>query len=159
MSHRRAPPDNPCAKVRILWIKRKPAIIWIFTFQEQEVSFKCLSENHYDKDKCEIVFTNYTNCQKFWVSGLNISSCMNGDRKSVNKVCNSSLIITRIETQIKLMFWRLLLSMTSQFDNKIRWLNSEELGIKSKENKTGEIKIFSFHSWNCNKLQNWRQCW
>lgn len=36
--------------------------------QEQKKSFKCLSDNHYDKDLCELFFVNYTNCQKFWVS-------------------------------------------------------------------------------------------
>lgn len=36
--------------------------------QEQAKSFKCLSDNHYDKDQCELFFVNYTNCQKFWVS-------------------------------------------------------------------------------------------
>ncbi|CAG9799212.1 unnamed protein product [Chironomus riparius] len=40
-------PDNPC-------------------FNEQNISYKCLSENNYDKQKCEIYFANYTECMKFW---------------------------------------------------------------------------------------------
>ncbi|CRK95981.1 CLUMA_CG009422, isoform A [Clunio marinus] len=43
------PADNPCAL-------------------EHESSLKCLSRNHYDKDKCALFFANYTNCQKFWTS-------------------------------------------------------------------------------------------
>ncbi|KAG5677134.1 hypothetical protein PVAND_006916 [Polypedilum vanderplanki] len=40
-------PDNPCEN-------------------EQNLSYKCLSDNDYKKDKCEVFFANYTNCMKFW---------------------------------------------------------------------------------------------
>jgi len=34
--------------------------------KEQEQSYKCLSQNNYDKDKCAHFFANYTACHKFW---------------------------------------------------------------------------------------------
>ncbi|ALC44787.1 CG4186 [Drosophila busckii] len=39
--------DNPCLK-------------------EQELSFKCLHKNNFDRDKCEVYFVNYNNCKEFW---------------------------------------------------------------------------------------------
>jgi len=36
--------------------------------QEQELSFKCLNKNNFDRDKCEVYFANYNNCKEFWVS-------------------------------------------------------------------------------------------
>ncbi|XP_064617164.1 coiled-coil-helix-coiled-coil-helix domain-containing protein 7-like [Liolophura sinensis] len=33
---------------------------------EQEISYRCLSENDYDRDKCEMAFQNYQNCRAFW---------------------------------------------------------------------------------------------
>ncbi|EDX11280.1 GD14905 [Drosophila simulans] len=33
---------------------------------EQELSFKCLNQNNFDRDKCEIYFANYNNCKEFW---------------------------------------------------------------------------------------------
>ncbi|KAH8339098.1 hypothetical protein KR074_003973 [Drosophila pseudoananassae] len=39
--------DNPCLK-------------------EQELSYKCLNKNNFDREKCEIYFVNYNNCKEFW---------------------------------------------------------------------------------------------
>ncbi|KAH8378806.1 hypothetical protein KR009_001433 [Drosophila setifemur] len=39
--------DNPCLK-------------------EQDLSFKCLNKNNFDRDKCEFYFANYNNCKEFW---------------------------------------------------------------------------------------------
>ncbi|KAG8224023.1 hypothetical protein J437_LFUL001100 [Ladona fulva] len=38
---------NPCAK-------------------EEAMSYKCLDENNFDREKCAIYFANYTKCQEFW---------------------------------------------------------------------------------------------
>ncbi|GLH04133.1 hypothetical protein R5R35_003374 [Gryllus longicercus] len=42
-----APFDNPCEK-------------------EQDLSYKCLHENGFDKDKCSLAFANYQACKDFW---------------------------------------------------------------------------------------------
>ncbi|OXA64351.1 coiled-coil-helix-coiled-coil-helix domain-containing protein 7 [Folsomia candida] len=34
--------------------------------KEQKLSYKCLSENNFNKDKCSAAFANYTACQEFW---------------------------------------------------------------------------------------------
>jgi len=34
--------------------------------QEQKLSYKCLSDNNYDRDICLSVFQNYKNCTEFW---------------------------------------------------------------------------------------------
>ncbi|CAD7081159.1 unnamed protein product [Hermetia illucens] len=39
--------DNPCLK-------------------EQELSYKCLHKNNFDREKCEVYFANYNNCKEFW---------------------------------------------------------------------------------------------
>lgn len=31
------------------------------------MSYRCLNENYYDRDKCEVYFVNYNNCKEFWV--------------------------------------------------------------------------------------------
>lgn len=36
--------------------------------QEQDMSYRCLHENNFDRDKCEMYFVNYNNCKEFWVS-------------------------------------------------------------------------------------------
>ncbi|KAK9701844.1 hypothetical protein QE152_g30343 [Popillia japonica] len=36
--------------------------------KEQELSYKCLSMNNYDKDKCQLEFENYKTCKGFWMS-------------------------------------------------------------------------------------------
>uniref|UniRef100_A0A2R5L9R9 Coiled-coil-helix-coiled-coil-helix domain-containing protein 7 n=1 Tax=Ornithodoros turicata TaxID=34597 RepID=A0A2R5L9R9_9ACAR len=36
--------------------------------KEQKLSFKCLDDNLYDKDKCTRYFENYKKCQGFWLS-------------------------------------------------------------------------------------------
>ncbi|CAH1404968.1 unnamed protein product [Nezara viridula] len=35
-------------------------------FQEQNLSLKCIDDNNYDLDKCQLFFENYKNCKKFW---------------------------------------------------------------------------------------------
>ncbi|XP_046386849.1 coiled-coil-helix-coiled-coil-helix domain-containing protein 7 [Ischnura elegans] len=35
-------------------------------FKEQAMSFKCLDENNFNKEKCTKFFQNYKNCQDFW---------------------------------------------------------------------------------------------
>uniref|UniRef100_T1H7F4 Coiled-coil-helix-coiled-coil-helix domain-containing protein 7 n=1 Tax=Megaselia scalaris TaxID=36166 RepID=T1H7F4_MEGSC len=32
---------------------------------EQELSYKCLDKNNYDREKCEVYFAN-KNCRSFW---------------------------------------------------------------------------------------------
>lgn len=44
---RRVEDDNPC-------------------YKESQLSFKCMAENDYDKDKCVLFFENYKNCKGFW---------------------------------------------------------------------------------------------
>lgn len=39
--------DNPCLK-------------------EQELTYKCLNKNNFDREKCELFFANYNNCKDFW---------------------------------------------------------------------------------------------
>lgn len=34
--------------------------------KEQELSYKCLNQNHFDRQKCELFFANYNNCKDFW---------------------------------------------------------------------------------------------
>ncbi|CAI9732850.1 Hypothetical predicted protein [Octopus vulgaris] len=34
--------------------------------RESLMSFKCLDDNGYVRDKCEKYFTNYRNCREFW---------------------------------------------------------------------------------------------
>ncbi|XP_018329366.1 coiled-coil-helix-coiled-coil-helix domain-containing protein 7 [Agrilus planipennis] len=34
--------------------------------KEANISYKCLSDNGYDKDKCELQIENYNLCKKFW---------------------------------------------------------------------------------------------
>lgn len=34
--------------------------------KEQDLSYKCLNDNAYDRDKCSLYFQNYRNCKKFW---------------------------------------------------------------------------------------------
>ncbi|CAG7728048.1 unnamed protein product [Allacma fusca] len=34
--------------------------------KEQKLSYKCLADNNYDRDKCLIMFENYRNCREFW---------------------------------------------------------------------------------------------
>uniref|UniRef100_A0A1B0CDV1 Coiled-coil-helix-coiled-coil-helix domain-containing protein 7 n=1 Tax=Lutzomyia longipalpis TaxID=7200 RepID=A0A1B0CDV1_LUTLO len=47
-------PKNPDAE------KNNPCL------KEQELSYKCLDKNNYDREKCEIFFQNYKNCKDFW---------------------------------------------------------------------------------------------
>ena len=35
---------------------------------ESALSMKCLSDNGYDKSKCEAAFENYKGCRQFWQS-------------------------------------------------------------------------------------------
>lgn len=35
--------------------------------KEQRLSYKCLSDNDYDKEKCQLQFENYKMCKRFWV--------------------------------------------------------------------------------------------
>ena len=39
--------DNPCSR-------------------ESQMSYQCLSDNGYDKDRCVLFFENYKNCMSFW---------------------------------------------------------------------------------------------
>ncbi|XP_037933865.1 coiled-coil-helix-coiled-coil-helix domain-containing protein 7 [Teleopsis dalmanni] len=34
--------------------------------KEQELSFKCLSQNNFEHEKCEVYFANYNKCKDFW---------------------------------------------------------------------------------------------
>ncbi|XP_071449454.1 coiled-coil-helix-coiled-coil-helix domain-containing protein 7 isoform X2 [Hetaerina americana] len=34
--------------------------------KEQAMSYKCLDDNNFDKDKCQMFFENYRKCQDFW---------------------------------------------------------------------------------------------
>jgi len=34
--------------------------------KEQKLSYKCLSQNNYDREICSAQFANYIACQKFW---------------------------------------------------------------------------------------------
>ncbi|XP_055372957.1 coiled-coil-helix-coiled-coil-helix domain-containing protein 7 [Condylostylus longicornis] len=34
--------------------------------KEQELSFKCLSKNNFNREACEVYFANYNNCKEFW---------------------------------------------------------------------------------------------
>ncbi|ODM95753.1 Coiled-coil-helix-coiled-coil-helix domain-containing protein 7 [Orchesella cincta] len=34
--------------------------------REQNLSYKCLSDNNYNKDKCIETFANYKACKEFW---------------------------------------------------------------------------------------------
>ncbi|XP_067005059.2 coiled-coil-helix-coiled-coil-helix domain-containing protein 7 isoform X2 [Anabrus simplex] len=34
--------------------------------KEQEMSYKCLSDNGYDREKCSLQFANYKGCKEFW---------------------------------------------------------------------------------------------
>lgn len=36
--------------------------------KEQNQTYKCLSDNNYDKDKCLLYIENYKTCKSFWVS-------------------------------------------------------------------------------------------
>lgn len=45
--------------------------------KEQELSYKCLSMNNYDKDKCQLEFENYKTCKGFWVRGLTYTILQN----------------------------------------------------------------------------------
>lgn len=31
------------------------------------MSLRCLQDNNYQREKCELFFANYTNCRDFWV--------------------------------------------------------------------------------------------
>lgn len=31
------------------------------------MSFRCLHDNNFEHDKCELYFLNYKNCREFWV--------------------------------------------------------------------------------------------
>ncbi|XP_046566793.1 coiled-coil-helix-coiled-coil-helix domain-containing protein 7-like [Haliotis rubra] len=33
---------------------------------EQKMSYKCLDDNGYDREKCSKCFQNYRNCREFW---------------------------------------------------------------------------------------------
>lgn len=35
-------------------------------WEESQMSYRCLSENNFDKDLCSNAFQNYRNCKKFW---------------------------------------------------------------------------------------------
>lgn len=39
--------------------------------KEQNLSYKCLGDNNYDKDKCQLEFENYKACKGFWVRNYN----------------------------------------------------------------------------------------
>ncbi|XP_077283704.1 coiled-coil-helix-coiled-coil-helix domain-containing protein 7 [Arctopsyche grandis] len=41
--------DNPCLK-------------------EQNLSFKCLDDNNYERAACYVYFENYNTCKRFWAS-------------------------------------------------------------------------------------------
>ncbi|XP_055620969.1 coiled-coil-helix-coiled-coil-helix domain-containing protein 7 [Toxorhynchites rutilus septentrionalis] len=47
-------PRNPDAE------KNNPCL------HEQGLVHKCLNVNNYDKEKCELYFSNYKNCKDFW---------------------------------------------------------------------------------------------
>lgn len=47
-------PRNPNAE------KNNPCL------REQELSYKCLDRNNFDREKCEVYFANYKNCRAFW---------------------------------------------------------------------------------------------
>ncbi|XP_044736384.1 coiled-coil-helix-coiled-coil-helix domain-containing protein 7 [Chrysoperla carnea] len=34
--------------------------------KEQAMSYKCLNDNNFDREKCEVFFVNYNNCKEFW---------------------------------------------------------------------------------------------
>lgn len=36
-------------------------------FQEQQLTYKCLNDALYDKEKCSVYFENYNSCKAFWV--------------------------------------------------------------------------------------------
>lgn len=36
--------------------------------KEQHLTYKCLSDAQYDKEKCSIYFENYNSCKAFWVT-------------------------------------------------------------------------------------------
>lgn len=60
--------DNPCLKV-CLTQKDKycPSIVYFLVSQEQELSYKCLNKNNFNREACEVYFANYKNCKDFWV--------------------------------------------------------------------------------------------
>lgn len=58
--------NNPCLQVRIS-VHCITSVTATFPLQEQDLSYKCLNKNHFDKEKCEVFFVNYNNCKEFWV--------------------------------------------------------------------------------------------
>lgn len=48
-------------------VKNRDAELHNPCLKEQEMSYKCLHDNGFDRDKCELYFLNYKNCKEFWV--------------------------------------------------------------------------------------------
>lgn len=44
-------------------------MIFLFNnfFQEQNLTYKCLNDNNFDKEQCQAYYKNYQNCKDFWV--------------------------------------------------------------------------------------------
>ncbi|XP_065223394.1 uncharacterized protein LOC135847667 isoform X2 [Planococcus citri] len=43
-----------------------PSAIFNVWTMEQNLTTKCMYDNNYDREKCILVFDNYTECRRFW---------------------------------------------------------------------------------------------
>lgn len=66
--------NDPCWKVRLLFCfivvtdTKHRELISSFVLQERQLTYKCLDDNNYDKDKCMAFIKNGKYCKTFWVN-------------------------------------------------------------------------------------------